>query len=161
MNYEELGCSFRIEKRGGSDVITAITLTVTSAQLSAADFMKKLPERVARPFYLMSAGHARLFVKRTIWQDMDEEGWVNPSIRSCPMIMNYEQTKSAVSLAVVSPDTSQFSDQRYSKFLEWLDMPPTFQASLTRGRDVPFPRLNLTAFLNDVKVIKSLIYTEK
>jgi hypothetical protein len=116
---------------------------------------------VPLPFYIMSADHARLFVKRTIWQDMDEEGWVEPSMWSCPMDTKFESTSSSLSLAVVSPDTSQFSDQRYSKFLEWLDMPPTFQASLTRGRDVPFPRLNLTAFLNDVKVIKSLIYTEK
>ena len=160
LNHEQLEFSFRIEKRGSSDVITAYTLK--SAQLpSVADLFQRLFECVPLPFYIMSADHARLFVKRTIWQDMDEEGWVEPSMWSCPMDTKFESTSSSRSLAVVSPDTSQFSDQRYSKFLEWLDMPPTFQASLTRGRDVPFPRLNLTAFLNDVKVIKSLIYTEK
>ena len=160
LNHEQLEFSFRIEKRGSSDVITAYTLK--SAQLpSVADLFQRLFECVPLPFYIMSADHARLFVKRTIWQDMDEDGWVEPSMWSCPMDTKFESTSSSRSLAVVSPDTSQFSDQRYSKFLEWLDMPPTFQASLTRGRDVPFPRLNLTAFLNDVKVIKSLIYTEK
>jgi hypothetical protein len=107
----------------------------------------------------MSLDHARLFVKRTIWQDMDVEGWVEPSTWSCPMIMNDLQSSSGASFAIASPDNvSQFSDQRYSKFLEWLDAPPKFPGSLTRGFNAQSAsRIAVKVFLSDVMVIKSLL----
>jgi hypothetical protein len=75
IDYEcELGFSCRIEKRGGSDVITAVDFSTSSKLKKVADFLATSHERVALPFYIMSLDHARLFVRRTIWQDMDEEG---------------------------------------------------------------------------------------
>ena len=160
IDYEcELGFSCRIEKRGGSDVITAVDFSTSSKLTKVADFLATLHERVALPFYIMSLDHARLFVKRTIWQDMDVEGWVEPSTWSCPMIMNDLQSSSGASFAIASPDNvSQFSDQRYSKFLEWLDAPPTFPGSLTRGFNAQSAsRIAVKVFLSDVMVIKSLL----
>jgi hypothetical protein len=155
----ELGFSCRIEKRGGSDVITAVDFSTSSQATKVVDFLAILHERVSLPFYILSPDHARLFVKRTIWQDMDVEGWVEPSTWSCPMIMNDLRSSSGASFAISSPDSVlQFSDQRYSKFMEWLDAPPTFPGSLTRGCHAQFAsRIAFQVFLSDVKVIESLL----
>ena len=155
----ELGFSCKIEKRGGSDVITAVDFSTSSKMPKVVDFMARLHERVSLPFYIMSADHARLFIKRTIWLDMEEEGWVEPPAWSCPFIMKDGRSGSVASFAIASSDSaSEFCDQRYAKFIEWLDVPPAFPGSLTRGNHPPFSsHISVKVFLNDLKVIKSLM----
>ena len=160
----ELGFSCKIEKRGGSDVITAVDFSTSSQATKVVDFLANLRERVSLPFYILSPDHARLFVKRTIWQDMEEEGWVEPPTWSCPFLMKDGRSSSGASFAIASSDSaSEFSDKRYSRFTEWLDVPPAFPGSLTRGQHPPFSsHMSVKVFLHDLQVTKSLMqYSSK
>jgi len=57
-------------------VVMAADFTALSPVLSAQTqkFLSDLRERVPMPFYVMSIDHARAFVKRSIWVDMEQEG---------------------------------------------------------------------------------------
>jgi hypothetical protein len=144
--------SCKIEKRGGSDVITAVEFSTSSKVPDHRDFLTNLNERVLLPFYIMSHDHARLFIKRTIWLDMDESLAEPPA---CPMKVLQKMSASGVSFAIASSDgASEFSDPRYSRFIEWLDVPPTFP----RGQQPSLPSCAMNPFLLfDIKVIESLM----
>jgi hypothetical protein len=58
---------------------------------------------------------------------MDEEGWVEPPTWSCPFLLKDGRSSGGASFAIASSDSAWvFSDKRYSRFIEWLDVPPTF-----------------------------------
>jgi hypothetical protein len=148
----EVGFSCKIEKRGGSDVITAVKFSTSSNLHLHRSFLENLKERVLLPFYIMSPDHARLFIKQTIWLDMDAESLVEPP--ACPMNVCHEMSDSGVSFAIASSNgASKFSDPRYLPFIEWLDVPPTFP----RGQQPPLPSGTNMFLPIDIKVIESLM----
>jgi hypothetical protein len=149
----DVGFSCTIEKRGGSDVITAVKFSMSSKLPEHRSFLANLNQRVWLPFYMMSHDHARLFIKRTIWLDMDAESLVEPP--ACPMKVGQEMSDSGVSFAIASSDgASKFSDTRYSPFIEWLDVPPTFP----RGQQPPLPSVPNNFLRIDIQVIESLMH---
>jgi hypothetical protein len=47
-----------------------------------------------------------------------------------------------------------FSDSRYSKYIDWLNTPPSFPGSVTRGQHPSFSDgIAVRVFLNDLKVM--------
>ena len=148
----EVGFSCKIEKRGGSDVITAVKFSTSSKLHLHRSFLENLKERVLLPLYIMSPDHARLFIKQTIWLDMDAESLVEPP--ACPMNVCHEMSDSGVSFAIASSNgASKFSDPRYLPFIEWLDVPPTFP----RGQQPPLPSVRNMFLPIEIKVIESLM----
>ena len=63
-------------RRGGYDVVMAADFQSLSPLRSdkTEKFLSDLRESVPLPFYLMTIDHARVFVKRSIWPDMEQEG---------------------------------------------------------------------------------------
>ena len=113
----ELQFTCTIEKRGGFDTVVAVNFsTPTSVEkvtryrllaqllqfLTDFRFVLELRERVMLPFYVISRDHARMFIKRTIWRDMEQAGWTEPPTWSCPIIMRDARSTAGSSLAVAA-----------------------------------------------------------
>jgi hypothetical protein len=164
IDYEwELRFSFTIEKRGGYDTVTSVSFTASSSAEKVAQFLLELRERVERlvlPFYVITLDHARLFIQRTIWKDMDVEFAV-PPVWSCPMLLQDKSSATCSALAVptgTSAAAPVFADGRYSKYVEWLNTPPSFPGSVTRGQHPSFSDgIAVRVFLNDLKVIAAVL----
>jgi hypothetical protein len=62
-----------VVKRGGCDVVVAIDFSAPTCIQKVQDLLVELRERVTPPFYIMTSDHARMFVKRTIYKDMEQE----------------------------------------------------------------------------------------
>jgi hypothetical protein len=147
----ELGFSCTIKKCGRSHVITAVVFSKSSRLAEVVEFFATLNDRVSLPFYIMSDDHACMFLQRTLWREMCEKCVEPPA---CPMIFRTEMSSSSVHFAIASSDSaSVFSDSRYSQFIEWLDVPPTFP----RGQQPPLPSGTNMFLPIDIKVIESLM----
>lgn len=149
----ELQFTCTIEKRGGFDTVMAVDFSTPTSVEKVTRFVLELRERVMLPFYVMSRDHARMFIKRTIWRDMEQAGWTEPPTWSCPIIMRDARSAAGSSLAVAAAaPVSEFSDKRYAKFLEWLEVPPSFSGGVTRGSHPSFSsHIAVKVFLTDLK----------
>ena len=103
INYEwELQFTCTIEKRGGFDTVMAVDFSSPTSVEKVASFVLELRERVMLPFYIMSRDHARMFIKRTIWRDMEQDGWSQPPAWSCPILTRDVRSAAGSSLAVAA-----------------------------------------------------------
>jgi len=140
LNHEwELRFSCTIATRGGCDVVMSIDFSAPASVQKVEDFLAELRDRINLPFYLMTIDHARMFVKRTIWREMEEEGWAEPPTWSCPVTFKDSGSAAASGVAAQSADCSEFSDKRYLKHIEWLDIPPSFPGTVIHPKCHTFP----------------------